>query len=199
MGRETIIALLVLGCAVGCGTVTKQDEAAAGATSEVPTDALERARGAVGAMGSDLMGALLENLESGGPVEAVRVCSEIAPAVGAEHSGEGLLIRRVSMKVRNPADSPDGYERALLERWNALPSAGDLPAESAEVVLVDGRQVLRYMKPIIVMQPCLACHGDPALMQDDLKSLLEERYPDDRALGYGEGDLRGAFSVIVDL
>jgi hypothetical protein len=198
MQRSAIIVLLALSLAAGCGTSTQYDEIAA-TTTDVPADALERARGAVGSMGSHLMGALMENLEAGGPVNAVRVCSEIAPTVAAEHSGDGLSIRRVSTKVRNPADSPDAYERAVLDRWAALSGTGELPVESAEMVTSNGRRVLRYMKPIIVMRPCLTCHGDPASMQPELKSLLEERYPDDQATGYEEGDLRGAFSVTVDL
>jgi hypothetical protein len=199
MRRGIIIVFLVLSFTSGCGTGTQHDEATATEAAKIPAEALERARSAVGSMGAQLMGALVHNLEAGGPVEAVRVCSEVAPSIATDHSRDGLLIRRVSLKVRNPIDSPDAYERAVLEKWAALSSTDALPGEWAEMATVDGRHVLRYMKPIVVMRPCLTCHGDPASMQSELRSLLEERYPDDEATGYKESDLRGAFSVTVEM
>jgi hypothetical protein len=150
-------------------------------------------------MGSRLMSTLVEELREGGPVQAVRVCSEVAPTIAREQSAEDLAIRRVSLRVRNPADAPDAHERAVLEAWNAKQAAGNLPEESAELETVDGRTRLRYMRPIKVMTPCLTCHGSPAEMPDELLELIHDRYPDDRAVGYESGDLRGAFSVTIEL
>jgi hypothetical protein len=169
------------------------------AALEVSAEDLERARAAVNAMGAVLTSTLLEELEKGGPGRAVQVCSEIAPALAAEQSSNDLAIRRVSLKARNPADRPDEYERAVLEAWTARLEEGRLPEESAETVSVDGRAVLRYMRPIMVIAPCLTCHGDPAAMTPELKSVLEENYPGDKAFGYAEGDLRGAFTVTVQI
>jgi hypothetical protein len=198
-------AILLTAAALLAGCASAPDETDSDETtppvvdaSAIPQEALERARGAVREMGSRLMGSLTAELKRGGPVEAIHVCSEIAPSVAAEQSGEGLTIRRVSLKVRNPLDVPDDYERAKLLAWEA-PEAGELPAESAELIDVEGGRVLRYMKPIVVMQPCLTCHGDPAAMEPELKRALDERYPDDRATGYAAGDLRGAFTVTVEL
>jgi hypothetical protein len=49
----------------------------------------------------------------------------------------------------------------------------------------------------MVASPCLACHGDPEAIDPQVKRLLAERYPDDTAVGYKPGDLRGAVSVSV--
>jgi len=51
------------------------------------------------------------------------------------------------------------------------------------------------MKGIRVEAPCLLCHGDP--IDASLAAALAERYPADAAIGYAEGDLRGAFWVEV--
>ena len=62
----------------------------------------------------------------------------------------------------------------------------------------DGRQ-LRYLRPLKIVSPCLACHGDPERIDPQVLEVLRERYPEDRAVGYSPGDLRGAISVTVDL
>jgi hypothetical protein len=49
------------------------------------------------------------------------------------------------------------------------------------------------------MGPCLACHGSPKQFDVAVADLLREKYPDDRAVGYKVGDLRGAVSVRVKL
>jgi hypothetical protein len=202
IGRITLLTLLGLALAsTSCGTSTEEQEVPADpvAALEVSAEDLERARAAVNAMGAVLTSTLLEELEKGGPGRAVQVCSEIAPALAAEQSSNDLAIRRVSLKARNPADRPDEYERAVLEAWTARLEEGRLPEESAETVSVDGRAVLRYMRPIMVIAPCLTCHGDPAAMTPELKKVLEENYPGDKAFGYAEGDLRGAFTVTVQI
>lgn len=198
MSRLRMAVLIGVVLTVACGTATEEAPQPGGAP-ELPTDAVDRARGAVKTMGSRLMETLTGQLKEGGPVEAIRVCSEMAPAIGAEQSVDGLTIRRVSLKVRNPQDRPDDYERAVLLAWQSLATDGELPAESAEVVDLHGRRTLRYMKPIVVMKPCLACHGDPAAMGPELKAALGERYPGDEATGYADGDLRGAFTVTIGL
>jgi len=76
---------------------------------------------------------------------------------------------------------------------------GALPKEVAEVVNDDAGPRLRYLRPLVIKGTCLNCHGDVESMEPELRTVLEERYPDDEAVGYQEGDLRGAVSVTVDL
>jgi len=170
--------------------------AAAGALSH--DEAVERARGAADALTRDLMGTLAKTMSESGPGEAIRVCSEVAQEVAAEHSTGGVTVRRVSRKVRNPADRPDTYEAAQLERLAALHEEGALPAEVIEVVEGEqGRKTLRYLRPITLKPLCLQCHGAPAELAPEVRSVLSERYPEDEATGYQAGDLRGVVSVTV--
>ena len=112
---------------------------------------------------------------------------------------DDITVRRVTLKVRNPDDTPDEYERGVLQDLEAKLAEGALPPEVAEVVTDDAGSRLRYLRPLVIKTPCLNCHGDVESMQPELRSILEERYPDDQAVGYKEGDLRGAVSVTVDL
>lgn len=167
--------------------------------AEPPPQAVERAREAGKALAGELMGRLAAELEAGGPAQAVQVCSEVAQEIAAAHSTAGLAVRRVSLKARNPADRPDDYERPQLERLEALHQSGELPDEVVELVQQEGRPVLRYLKPIRILPLCLQCHGDPADFDPAVRRLLDERYPEDEAVGYQAGDLRGAVSVQVEL
>ena len=119
--------------------------------------------------------------------------------IAANHSGDGVTVRRVTLKVRNPQDTPDDYERGMLLDLEAKLADGALPKEVAEVVSDDTGSRLRYMRPLVIKGTCLNCHGDVESMDPELRTVLEERYPDDQAVGYQEGDLRGAVSVTVDL
>ncbi len=164
-----------------------------------PPEAIERAREAAAALGGALLARLSDELDRGGPEEALRVCSRVAPEIAREQSGGGLSVRRVSLRVRNPADRPDAYERDKLRELERLHGEGRGTTASAEVVRADGKRSLRFMKPVLVGDACLTCHGtreeiDPAVIR-----VLDERYPEDEAIGYSAGEFRGAISVTVDL
>ncbi len=62
-----------------------------------------------------------------------------------------------------------------------------------------GQAYLRYLKPITVAAMCLNCHGPRESLAPEIRRILDERYPDDRAIGYRAGDFRGAVSVRIAL
>jgi hypothetical protein len=199
-GCRRLVELLLIGglTIVGCGSAP-DDPTCEADGRQPPPEALARAREAARALGSELMGTLRAELQAGGPVRAVRVCSEIAQDRSRAFSVEGLRVRRVSLKLRNPADAPDAFERGVLEELEASHARGELPEEVIEVVEDGGSSSLRYMRPIRIVQPCLSCHGDPQAIDPEVRRLLQELYPADQATGYGLGDLRGAVSVSVAL
>jgi hypothetical protein len=190
-----LLALTAWACGDGSGPAGRP----AAAQAHVPEQAVERARAAADALVDELMQRLLAELEEGGPARGVRVCSEVAQEIAERHSRDGLTVRRVSLRVRNPADEPDPWERAKLEELAALRGDGRMPEELYEIAGKGEEQALRYLRPIVVVQPCLDCHGDPDRMDPAVVELIRERYPDDRATGYSDGDLRGAISATVRL
>jgi len=193
------LAALVLGAAMPASPARPAVPMAA-QPSAAADPALERARAAAQTLGGTLLKALTAELQAGGPPQGVRVCSEIAPRIAAEHSKDGLAIRRVTSRPRNPASAPDEWEKAGLEKLAAAHAAGKLPPELSEVTApTQGPRTLRYLKPIVIAQACLACHGAPAALDPAVRSALAERYPHDQATGYEAGDLRGAISVKVAL
>ncbi len=138
---------------------------------------------------------LTEALAKGGPAHAVLVCRIASPEIAASVSKDGLWVRRVSAKTRNPGNRPDEFEARILARWQSEVSQGKSPVPVAER---DGAR-LRVMQPILVGSAlCLNCHGPVESLGPELRAVLKREYPDDQAVGYRLGDLRGAFSAVRD-
>ncbi len=194
-----LVSLLLLPsllCLAGCGG--PQDPASR-ADPEAVKQARARAVEVVGELGSTLRERLVAEMQQGGPEQAVRVCSEVAGELAASYDTDTLTLRRVSLKVRNPADTPDDFERELLESWEASHRDGQSPGNESNVVEGPDGLELRFLKPIMVQPECLVCHGSEADRHPGAAALIAERYPGDMATGYKAGDLRGAFSVRVRL
>ncbi|GAB6042307.1 Tll0287-like domain-containing protein [Endothiovibrio diazotrophicus] len=145
----------------------------------------------------ELKGELMKAMKEGGPVNAIGVCSAKAPGIAHQISVEkGWKVGRTSLKLRNPANAPDAWERSVLEKFEARKAAGEDPKTMAyaEVVEQDGQKVFRFMKAIPTAEkPCLACHGEN--LKPAVAAKLDELYPQDQARGYHAGDIRGAFTI----
>lgn len=156
----------------------------------------EEAKAKIGELMKSLKKELQAAMKEGGPVKALDVCKTVAPQISASLSNEGgMSIGRTALKVRNPGNAPDDYERQVLEQFVADLEAGKDPKEvaHAEVVEADGGKVFRFMKAIPTGKLCLNCHGES--LKEDVKAALEKLYPEDQATGFKEGELRGAFTV----
>ncbi len=158
-----------------------------------------RARGAAAELVSSLQKRLMEELRAGGPARGIEVCSKEAPAIASSISRDGLTIRRVTTRPRNPANAPDPYEARVLEAMESTHREGGNVVEHEEVVETAGRKELRYLKPIVIAGPCLSCHGPKESLAPEVRDALAARYPEDRATGYASGDFRGAVSVRVPI
>lgn len=164
--------------------------------------ALVRSREAANTLLSGLRQVLVKQMAAGGPVRAVTVCADTAQMLGASiRTDRGISVRRVSTRWRNPANAPDPWESSALERFAALQAEGELHerTEITGVLGPDSARVFRYLRPIMMQEMCLSCHGDRALMKHFIATVLQERYPADRAMGYAAGELRGAVSVTLPL
>ena len=94
----------------------------------------------------------------------------------------GMEFKTPSLAPRNPANSPDDFERRALARFQ---QDSELK-EYYERITDNGREFMRYAQPVRVTQDCLICHGDPAGTKDPFGYTKE---------GMKAGELRGAFSV----
>ena len=156
------------------------------------------ARAAAKSLVSDLKKELKTALKDGGPVHAIGVCKITAPAIAATTSEDsGLQVNRTALRVRNPGNAPDTFERQVMENFLAEAKGGTElgTLEHAEIIKTDdGNRTFRYMKPIpMAAKPCLACHGSN--LKPDVTKAVKDAYPEDQATGFKPGELRGAFTI----
>jgi hypothetical protein len=157
---------------------------------------LQAARAAALHLGAALKSRLMEAMSSQGPIAAVEACTLDAPGIASQISiATGYEVSRTALRVRNPSNAPDAWEREQLEEFVAAANDGADPRalEAATLAKGDGVTVFRWMKPIIMEAQCAACHG--AAVAPEIKQKINEFYPDDAATGFREGEIRGAFSV----
>lgn len=148
-------------------------------------------------MGS-LKSILVKEMQTNGIVAAVSVCSDTAQILTNDYGvKKGIYIKRVSFKNRNQNNIPDEFETKALQYFEELKISGKLSetTEFIDIEELNGVKKVRYLKPIIVQAPCLGCHGTQENIGADVKNILNEKYPNDKATGYQMDDLRGAVSI----
>lgn len=149
-------------------------------------------------LGGSLKQELGAAMQSGGPVAAVEICQLKAPQITQDlNTSNNISIKRTSLKLRNPDNAPDAWERQVLESFEHKLAKGTPASELShmESFKSDSTTTLRMMRAIPVQGLCLACHGDKNNMDPVLLEKLENLYPNDLATGYQTGEIRGAFSV----
>lgn len=122
-----------------------------------------------------------------GPVAAVDACRLRAPALAEAVTPDGVRVGRGSHRLRNPDNAAPDWVEPILARYLAEPS----DREPATVPLGEGRA--GYVEPIVLGPLCETCHGDA--IAPELAARIASRYPEDRAVGFRTGDLRGVFWV----
>ena len=145
---------------------------------------------------TQLKGELQTAMKAGGPVNAINVCKEKAPAIAKNLSDKyGWEVSRTSLKTRNSSNAPDAWETKVLNDFETRKTKGEAvkPMAHFEVVDNDGKKSFRFMKAIPTGEVCLKCHGGN--IAPPIKAKLQELYPDDKATGFKLGDIRGAFSI----
>jgi len=146
----------------------------------------DRALAARDALMGKLKKRLIEVVSTDGFPAAITVCKEDAPRLAKEVSKEqALSIGRTSHRLRNTANQPPAWAKALVEDKIADPT------------YLTSQDSLAALLPIRTGPICLSCHGPEDGIAADVMKALNEQYPDDQATGFEEGDLRGWFWVEV--
>lgn len=160
---------------------------------------VDEARRKSAQLGSGLTDALREALVSRGPSGGVEVCNIRAPEIAGRISDDRIEVGRTALRVRNPANAPDAWEREVLERFKSELANGADPAslEAWTTVETDGRPRGRWMKAIPTAALCTTCHGEQ--IAPELARTINRIYPDDQAIGFRPGELRGAFTATIEL
>jgi mono/diheme cytochrome c family protein len=161
-----------------------------GSCNKGDNGAAARAELAANEFAQTLRARLQAAMAQGGPVNAVSVCSEQAPAVAREVSSRHhVAIGRASLRARNASNSGPAW----VQQW--LSAQGERAAQGLSPVRSREGDTVRLLRPLAVEGVCVTCHGARDAMPPALREALSARYPSDRAVDYRAGDLRGALWV----
>ncbi len=136
---------------------------------------------------------LKTKMKSGGVQEAVAYCNMAAyPLTDSIAKANNATLKRVSDKLRNPMNKPDELEKGMIEEYQKMLAANE--KLKPVVIEVDGET--RFMAPILLKPACLNCHGTPEkhISESDL-AFIRDIYPNDEAINFATGDLRGIWSI----
>ncbi|HKK79447.1 MAG TPA: DUF3365 domain-containing protein [Phaeodactylibacter sp.] len=194
-----LFALALMGYLAACDSGSKAGQEETATDSETATTldtAKYKKQGMEIAMGTfkALSGQLKSALQEGGVPNAVRYCNTVAyPLVDSLSEVYNASIRRASDKVRNPKDAPTPLEQEVLDTYHAQMAAGEQPKPVVRQ-LQSGE--IAFYAPIRMQELCLNCHGKlgETLKKEDY-AVIKELYPEDEAIGYAAGDLRGIWSI----
>ncbi|MDZ4747177.1 MAG: DUF3365 domain-containing protein [Saprospiraceae bacterium] len=153
----------------------------------------ERGLNIVNITKSHLVKNLMEAMSARGTAGAVEFCNvhamTLTDSMARVHDAR---IRRVSDRPRNPANHANETELAYInmlkikeEKQEALPPS---------ILIVDGKMTGYY--PIQTARMCIQCHGIIGTdILPETAEKLHSLYPEDKATGYSENQLRGLFVV----
>ena len=187
------ICLALAGCArpaeepmvVEETTVVEWERVLPGLMTETQKAQQELMLTAVNALAAELMGELTAALDAGDASAAIGVCRGKAPSVAA-HVTEvyGVEIGRTSYRLRNQANVAPSWADAYVADHVEDPTY--LGGPNGE---------LGALLPIRLRAECEMCHGPAEDIDEGIQAALAEYYPNDQAMGFAEGDLRGWFWV----
>ena len=133
-------------------------------------------------------------LKDSGVSYALQFCNTAAyPITDSLSEAHSVSIKRTALNYRNPNNAPTPTEESLLAHFQSLIQDKKEPGDT---LLVGEDGSYSYYTPIIMMKNCLKCHGQPGVQiaENDFET-INRLYPEDRAINFKTGDLRGMWVV----
>lgn len=192
--KKLFLLYLLAGSLASCTPSGKENEGKQN-SDKVEQNYEELVKQIAGNTKSTLSKNLSESIAEGGSARAVEFCNTRANQITDSLSGANkAIIKRVSDKPRNPENSANDEELTLMNEWKKAMAAG----EKIQPRFVEtGDKVTGYFS-IETNAMCLQCHGTPGkTISGETLEKINSLYPQDRATGYGENELRGLLVVEV--
>lgn len=184
--------LLFISCLTPLASIAQQAPAI---SPDINQQLSQEAQSIIKQFSGELKQQLKQGMKNGGPVAAIHVCSAVAPAIAISNSKDGWTIKRTSLKVRNANNKATDSELKVLQSFENKKQQGIKVSNINHTEIIDNQFV--YMQAIGTNKVCLNCHGSS--LKPDTKKALNKLYPNDLAIGFKEGDIRGAFVLIKDI
>ncbi len=160
---------------------------------------LEESRAVANLIVHQVRDELVREIERSSPMRAITVCKYSVPEITSNISRQkGMRVTRVALRPRNPSlGEPDAWEQKTLLDFEKRVAKGEKAEamEHHEIVHEPAGDYFRYMKSIAMSPPCLLCHGPADQLSEGVRAQLRQEYPNDRAVEYRLGQIRGAVSI----
>ena len=144
-----------------------------------------------------MSGELKAAMKKGGVQNAIEYCNVNAyPISDSLADFYNANIKRTSLQFRNPLNRPDSSEIEVIVAYKESLLSGEPMKPMVKVE--NGKS--HFYAPIVTQALCLKCHGIPGIdIGDSDYSFIKSKYPNDMAIGFAEGDLRGIWSISLDV
>jgi hypothetical protein len=136
-----------------------------------------------------LVKTLTQKIEEGGAESAVTFCkTEAGPLVKSVADKHGLEIKRVTDKPRNQNNLASEAELRIIEKYKQELLEG----KTLEATTTDSH----YYEPLVTNALCMQCHGEKGKnIAPGTAGKIAELYPEDKAFGYRENEVRGLIRI----
>lgn len=145
-----------------------------------------------------LSGQLKTAMKAGGVEAAVGFCNAVArPLTDSLSTQHGALIKRTSLKLRNPQNAPDSMELKMLKIYLQMSRMRN--PIMVPKILEKNKNEMQFFAPIIIKsETCLKCHGIIGqTMKEEDYAIIKQHYPDDEAIDYRMDKFRGMWSITL--
>ncbi|UOB17260.1 Tll0287-like domain-containing protein [Abyssalbus ytuae] len=145
---------------------------------------------------SELGKNLLGTIQKKGTMEAVRFCNERALLLtDSMETVHDARIKRVSDKPRNQNNKANIIELQYINTFKKMVEN----KEEIKPIVKDTNGRINFYYPIVTNAMCLQCHGKPTnQIKPEVITTLKRLYPNDKAIGYAENEVRGIWSIEFD-
>ncbi|WP_372744747.1 DUF3365 domain-containing protein [Lutibacter sp.] len=137
---------------------------------------------------------LTAQMKAGGTAQAIPFCNQNAMPITNQLSKKfEATIKRTSTNIRNEQNAPTDREVEIMNQYKKMISE---KKDLNPIVELDVDAKKHFYAPIILKANCLVCHGKVSeTVNIKTDSIIKSLYPNDKAVGYNEGDLRGVWSI----
>ena len=145
-----------------------------------------------------LSGNLKTAMKAGGVANAVGYCNAAAlPLTDSLSTKYGAVVKRTSLKLRNPVNAPDSMEQKMLKIY--LQMSRMRKPVMVPKILEKNKEEIQFFAPIIINnETCLKCHGVIGdTMKEEDYAIIKNNYPKDEAIDYRMGKFRGMWSITI--
>lgn len=189
--KKAAFLFLITAFFTGCGNHTSL-------TEEEINDYTEQGKTISQATYKALSTQLKQAMQTGGVEQAAAFCNVVAlPLTDSLSKQHNAVIKRTSLKLRNPQNAPDSMEVTMLKIYDQMSKMRN--PVLVPKILEKGDNEIQFFAPIqIKNETCLKCHGVLGqTMKEEDYYYIQQHYPNDQATGYKMNDVRGMWSITL--